>query len=42
MIRIGCEWYDPIASWYKNAAIFTRIIIGFGASRLVYWILSEA
>lgn len=42
MICIGCEWYDPTASWCTDAAIFTRIIIGFDASRLVYWILPEA
>jgi hypothetical protein len=41
-LMIGCEWYDPTASWYTDVAIFTRIIIGFGASRLVYFILPEA
>lgn len=42
MTRVGREWYDPAASWCADVAIFTRIIIGFDASRLVYWILAEA
>lgn len=36
VIRIGSEWYDPTASWCADAAIFTRIIAGFDASRLVH------
>ena len=41
MTRVGCEWYDPTASWCADAAIFTRILLGFNASRVVYWILAE-